>query len=62
MSARNPGIHPFFFIRRKADAPTEIPMLRSVLTIIERRAGILETISTQPTATLRYQSVHNEES
>jgi len=63
-----------FIIRRKldqqslaalensADAPTEIPTLRSVLTFIERRSCMLETISAQPTATLRHQSVHNEES
>jgi len=63
-----------FFIRRKlnqqslaalensAEAPTEIPTLRSVLTFIERRACMLETISAQHTATLRQQSVHNEES
>jgi len=62
-----------FLIRRKldqqslaalessADAPTEIPTLLSVLTFIERRACMLETISAQPTATLRHQSVHNEE-
>jgi len=68
--------HPIlcFLIRRKldqqslaalensADAPTEIPTLWSVLTFIERRACMLETISAQPTATLRHQSVHNEES
>jgi len=63
-----------FIIRRKldqqslavlensADAPTEIPTLRSVLTFIEQRACMLETISAQPTATFRHQSVHNEES
>jgi len=63
-----------FIIRRKVDqqslaalensvdAPTEIPTLRSVLTFIERRACMLETISAQPTATLRHQSIHNEES
>jgi len=61
-----------FIIRRKldqqslaalensSDAPTEIPTLWSVLTFIERRACMLETISAQPTATLRHQSVHNE--
>jgi len=58
-----------FLIRRKldqqslaamensADAPTEIPTLRSVLTFVERRACMLETISAQHTATLRYQLV-----
>jgi len=51
-----------FLIRRKLDAPKEIPTLRSVLTFIERRSCMLETISAQPTATLRHQSVHNEES
>jgi len=63
-----------FLIRRKldqqslgalensADAPTEIPTLWSVLTFIEQRAFMLETISAQPTATFRHQSVHNEES
>jgi len=63
-----------FLIRRKleqqslaalenlADAPTEIPTLWSVLTFIERLACMLEAISAQPTATLRHQSVHNEES
>jgi len=45
-----------------ADAPTESPTLRSVLTFIQGRACMLETISAQPTATLRHQSVHNEES
>jgi len=62
-----------FLIRRKLDqhssdalenspdAPTEIPTLRSVLTLVERRACMLETISAQPTATLCHQSVHNEE-
>jgi len=45
-----------------ADAPTEMPTLRSLLTFIERLACMLETISVQPTATLRQQSVHNEES
>jgi len=49
-------------LQNSADAPTEIPTLRSVLTFTERRACILETISAQPTATLRHQSVHNEES
>jgi len=50
-----------FLIRRKldlqflaalensADTPTEIPTLWSVLTFIERRACMLETISAQPT-------------
>jgi len=38
-----------------ADAPTEIPMLRSVLMFIEWRACMLETISAQPTATLCHQ-------
>jgi len=63
-----------FLIRRKldqqslaalensGDAPTEIPTLRSVLTFVEQCACMLETISAQPTATLRHQSVHNEES
>jgi len=58
-----------FLIRRKldqqslaaleniADAPKEIPTLRSVLTFVERRACMLEMISAQPTAT-----AHNEES
>jgi len=32
------------------------------MTFIERRACMLKTISAQPTATLRHQSVHNEES
>jgi len=47
-------------LERLADAPTEISMLRSVLTFVERRVCMLETISAQPTATLRHQSVHNE--
>jgi len=63
-----------FLIRRKLDqqslaplensmdAPTEISTLRSVLTFIERRACMLKTISAQPKATLRHQSIHNEES
>jgi len=32
-------------LQNSADAPTEIPTLRSVLTFTERRACILETIS-----------------
>jgi len=49
-------------LENSADAPTEIPTLRSVLMFIERRACMLETKGAQPTATLRHQSVHNEES
>jgi len=47
-------------IENSADAPTKIPTLWSVLTFIERRACMLETVSAQPTATFCHQSVHNE--
>jgi len=36
-------------LENSADTPTEIPTLWSVLTFIERRACMLETISAQPT-------------
>jgi len=49
-------------LKNSVDAPTEITTLRSVLTFIERRACMLETISAQATATLHHQSVHKEES
>jgi len=66
MSAQNPGIQSCVFLSEKqslaalknsAHARTEIPTLRGVLTLIERRACMLEMISAQPTATLRHQSV-----